>query len=219
MTIGAVIFDLDGTLVDSLDDLAESVNTVLVERGLPPRPRDAYRDFVGEGIGALVRRALGDAADRVALDDCVTAVRREYGTRWDRKTRAYPGMVEALAALRVRGIRSAVLSNKPHALVLKIVRRFFGEGSFGATLGAESGFDRKPDPRGAIEVARRLDVRTTRCMLVGDSAIDMRTARAASMMPVGALWGFRSETELVEAGAVELVASADAIVTLVDASA
>ena len=216
MTIGAVIFDLDGTLVDSLDDLADSVNAALAERGLPTHARDAYRYFVGDGIPALVRRALGERGDAASLEACVSAVRREYATRWDRKTRPYAGMVEALAALRARGVRLAVLSNKPHALVMKIVERFFAAGAFYASLGAESGFDRKPDPRGAIEVARRLDVMPKRCMYVGDSSIDMQTARAASMLPVGAVWGFRGAAELLDSGATHLVESPDAIVALVD---
>lgn len=216
MKVDAVIFDLDGTLVDSFDDLADSVNAVLVARGMTPHPRDAYRHFVGDGIRELVRRALGDAPLGLETDTCVSEVRSEYATRWDRKTRPYPRMLEALTTLGARGIAMAILSNKPHALVMRIAERFFARGTFRAVLGAECGFARKPDPAGAIEIARRLDVAPNRCAYVGDTATDMQAACAVEMAPLGALWGFRDATELSAAGAVRLLETPDAVIPVLE---
>ena len=200
-----MIFDLDGTLVDSLDDLADSVNAVLVAQRFDPHPRDAYREFVGDGVKELVRRALGEAATDVAvLETAVAAVREEYATRWDRRTRPYPGIPETLATLGARGLALAVLSNKPHPFTVRIVERFFGDDTFRRVLGAESGYERKPDPAGALAIARDLGVPPRQWLYVGDSATDVRTALAAGMTPVGVLWGFRDASELSAAGAVRL---------------
>ena len=207
MSAHCIIFDLDGTLVDSLADLGESVNSVLGERGLPTHPLDAYRKFVGDGIVVLVRRALGDASASTKLvDDCVARVRAVYGGRWDLKTRPYPGVVPAVAQLRELGCMLAVLSNKPHPMTTVIVSRFFPEGSFHAVLGAEMGYARKPNPSGALELAARCGVAPARCLYVGDTATDMETASRAGMQSIGALWGFRDAAELKAAGASVLVA-------------
>lgn len=201
-----MIFDLDGTLVDSLDDIADSVNAALIARRFDPHPRDAYRAFVGDGIKDLVRRALVEAgaADAMLLDAVVAAVREEYARRWDRKTRPYPGIRETLATLGARGLALAVFSNKPHPFTVRVVERFFGAETFRRVLGAENGYERKPDPAGALAIARGLGVPPRRWLYVGDSATDVRTALAAGMTPVGALWGFRDASELRAAGAVRL---------------
>lgn len=218
MTAGAIIFDLDGTLVDSLADLGESVNVVLAERGLAPHSLDAYRGFVGDGIINLVRRALAPAdATEIVVDQCVDRLRDVYGARWDRKTRPYPEMAQTIATLRGLHVELAVLSNKPHPLTRVIVERFFESGAFRAVLGAEAGFARKPDPGGALELARICEVAPEHCMYVGDTATDMQTALAASMRPVGVLWGFREAAELSAAGAATLVARPIEIVDLVRA--
>jgi phosphoglycolate phosphatase len=206
VSIDGIIFDLDGTLVDSLDDLADSVNTVLIARGFDPHPRDAYRAFVGNGIAELVRRAVGAAgSDTALLEACVTAVRAEYESRWDRKTCPYPGIAETLATLRGYGIALAVLSNKPHPLTVRVVDRYFGSDAFRAVLGAEVGYERKPDPAGALAIAESIGIAPPRWLYVGDSATDILTALAADMMPIGVLWGFRDARELAAAGALRLV--------------
>lgn len=201
----AVIFDLDGTLVDSLADIGESMNTVLQELSLPQHPLVAYRRFVGDGMRMLVCRALPEShrtEDRIG--DVLARLREVYGARWDLKTRPYTHMSEALQELLTLGFRLAVLSNKPHPLTVAMVERLFPPDTFAAVIGAEAGFPKKPDPGAALALARRMSVPPAACAYVGDTATDMRTARAAGMYAIGALWGFRDAGELSSSGAQSL---------------
>ena len=208
----AVIFDLDGTLLDTLQDLADSMNAVLEEFGLPTHPADSYRLFVGEGVGNLVRRALPrDWTERVAradgfLDRCVEAMREQYELRWASRTAPYPGIPEMLRALDSRGVAMAVLSNKPDAFTRKIVGRFLGERTFRVVLGARDGVPRKPDPAGVLDILARLGTGAGATLYVGDSGTDMDTAHASGLVSVGVLWGFRGEAELRAHCAHHLVA-------------
>ncbi len=198
----AVIFDLDGTLLDSLEDLADSMNAVLLRSGLPTHPLDAYRYFVGEGIEMLVRRAVPEperTPERLAGH--VAAMRSEYEIRSVVKTRPYPGVPDLLDALQSREVPAAILSNKPHEATLDVVARLLGRWSFRAVLGARPTVPKKPDPAGALEIAGGLGIPPEEILYLGDTATDMRTARAACMRAVGALWGFRTADELREAGA------------------
>jgi phosphoglycolate phosphatase len=202
----AVIFDLDGTLVDSLADLGDSTNAVLSAEGFPAHPLDAYRHFVGDGIVNLMARALPcEARTEAVIARCTERLRHVYASRWDGKTTPYMGIHAALRLLRDADCRLGVLTNKPQAMARLIVERFFADAGFEVLLGAEAGFPRKPDPSGAIEVGRRLGAPADRCVYVGDTATDMRTAHAAGMAAVGVLWGFRDADELNHAGADRLV--------------
>jgi len=205
VSVQAAVFDLDGTLVNSLADLGESMNAVLAELELPQHPLAAYRRFVGDGIRTLVVRALPETArsdERVSA--AVERLRSVYGARWDLKTRPYDQMTDTLNSLGKLGLRLGILSNKPHPLTVRVVERFFPAGTFTAVLGAEAGFPRKPDPASALELARRLSVEASNCCYVGDTSTDMRTARAAGMYAIGALWGFRDADELSSSGAQAL---------------
>ncbi len=202
MEYAAVMFDLDGTLLDTIKDIADSMNAVLERRGLPGHPAERYKSFVGDGVETLVRRALpADRRHHRVLAECVEEVVREYAARWDRKTRPYPGVPEMLDALEARGFKLAVLSNKPEEATRLCVERFFGGNRFQAVRGARPGLPRKPDPAGALEIAADLDVEPARWLYLGDTDTDMLTARRAGMVPVGAAWGFRGERELAESGA------------------
>ncbi len=206
----AVIFDLDGTLLDSLEDLADSVNAVLAARDMKTQPVDAYRYYVGDGVTNLVRRAIaaargGTPPDPRTLEECIRATRAEYSTRWAAKTRPYPGIPELLAGLRARGIHLGVLTNKPHDFAPSVVERFLGRDTFDAVLGARADIPNKPDPTGAREILRLLDVDPSEVLYVGDTGTDMDTAHAAGIESVGALWGFRPRSELVAHRAVHLI--------------
>lgn len=203
----AVLFDLDGTLLDTLTDLADSMNAVLRGRGFPEHPRDSYRFFIGDGVPTLVRRALppAAAADDELAEAAVLEYHREYGRRWDAATRPYPGIAELLWELTRRGLPMAVLSNKPDRFTSTCTDRFFPGIRFAHVEGQRPDRPHKPDPAGAFEAARRMGVKPAEVLYVGDSSVDMRTARAAGMFPLGVSWGFRPRAELLEHGALSIV--------------
>lgn len=206
MRFAATVFDLDGTLLDTLDDIANAANRVLTAGGFPTHPNPDYRILVGEGVVKLMQRALPQAnQDEATIRRFVAAYEEEYERTWNAQTRPYAGIPDLLDGLVARGLRLAVLSNKPDRFTQRCVEEFLGKWPFGAVLGASDRLPRKPDPAGAIEVARRLGVPPAECMFVGDSGIDMQTACAARMWPVGVLWGFRGREELLEAGAQRLI--------------
>lgn len=201
-----VLFDLDGTLVDSLTDLADSMNRVLTRQGLPPHPVQAYRYFVGDGIVNLVQRALpAKARQQDFIEECARKMRQEYASHWGDTTRPYPGIAELLDALTNRGIALAILSNKPDELTQEVVRTLLPGWHFTAVAGARETIPRKPDPAGALRIASLLHREPKDFLYLGDTNTDMQTARAAQMFAVGALWGFRTAAELQENGAQALL--------------
>jgi phosphoglycolate phosphatase len=202
----AVIFDLDGTLLDTLDDLADSVNAVLLTHGYKTHGRESYRYFVGDGIINLILRALPDeAADELSAKSLLPEVDAEYNNRWHAKTAPYPGIKSLLTRLSSKGIKLAVLSNKPHIFTTQIVQHFFPETAFEMVFGARDGIPRKPDPAAAIDIAHRLALPPNSILYLGDTNTDMKTAVSAGMFAVGAAWGFRPVEELVEAGANSII--------------
>jgi phosphoglycolate phosphatase len=186
MKIGAALFDLDGTIADTLDDIAASTNMVLAARDLPTYDRDAYRHFVGEGVVAAEFKVV-------------------YAAHLVDRTAPYPGVRDLLNQLAARGVAIAVLSNKPDWATQKVVGELFADVPFSAVVGFREHVPRKPDPTSALAMAESLGVPPGRCALIGDTATDMKTAVAAGMIPVGVLWGFRDREELVEAGAKHLI--------------
>jgi len=201
-----VIFDLDGTLVDSLGDLADSMNAVLTKLGHPTHAGAAYRHFVGDGIVMLARRALPAAARRDELiAECVAEMRAEYATRQTATTRPFPGVPEVLSELRRRGVLTAVLSNKPDRPSREIVDALLAFHPFDMVRGARPDVPLKPDPTAALDIAERLGVEASEAVFVGDTNIDMRTGCAAGMTAVGVTWGFRDEHDLVSGGAHRVI--------------
>ncbi len=202
MTFKAVLFDLDGTLLDTLEDIADSANRVLAGRGFPSHPTNAYREAVGQGARQLIINILPDAnRDPDTIRICLDAFLRDYGQNWKRKTKLYAGVTELLDALKTRGIKMAVLSNKPAEFTVKCIHELLAGWTFDAVIGASDDMPSKPDPTGAFEIAGRLKIPPEEFLFVGDSGIDMRTAVAARMFAVGALWGFRGREELLREGA------------------
>jgi phosphoglycolate phosphatase len=205
MEYKGVIFDLDGTLLDTLADLADSMNQVLQDKGFPTHPIAAFRHFVGDGAAMLVSRALPPEKRTELAADCLEAFLEEYNRNWNIKTKPYSGVPELLDALTGKHIEMAVFTNKPQHFAELCIKEFLSDWKFTAILGQRDGFPLKPDPAGPLEIARRLDIPKHEFLYLGDSNIDMRTAVNASMFPVGALWGFRSEKELRESGAAEVI--------------
>ncbi len=219
MDYHAVIFDLDGTLLDTLADIANSANRVLRERGFPPHEVDAYRYFIGDGVHRLFSRVLPTEHRKPdAIVQCVEAFRETYGRHWNVRTKPYDGIPELLDAVAARGLKTAVLSNKPHDLTARCVDEYFSRWRFHAALGQREGIPPKPDPAGAREITERLGVPPERFLYLGDTGVDMMTARNAGMDPVGALWGFRSLEELREGGARAVIRRPTELLNLLDGS-
>lgn len=184
----AAIFDLDGTLIDSVADIAAAVNAALQEHGHPAHPLEAYCEFVGEGVEVLITRALEPAPfDQAVLD----RYRQLYAADMTKRTAPYPGIQEMLVALQASGWRLGVLSNKPHPATCALVQYFFAGIAFGAVAGQRPELPRKPDPTAALDLAAQLGVVPSACWFVGDTIIDMQTARNAGMGAIGVTWGFR----------------------------
>jgi phosphoglycolate phosphatase len=206
MNFQAVLFDLDGTLLDTLDDLADSTNLALSKLGLPEHPAEAYKEFIGDGIENLVRRAVpADRRDSATLAECGRLTREHYAARWAEKTRPYDGVADLLDALTNRGVRMTVFSNKPDEFTQLCVARLLAGRRFEVVLGATAALPKKPDPAGALLIAERLQLSPAEVVYLGDTGTDMQTAVAAGMFPVGALWGFRAAEELLAAGARALI--------------
>ena len=202
----AVIFDLDGTLVDSLGDLADSTNTVLSRRGYPVHELDAYRYFVGDGMLNLILRALPrDKATHSLAKELHPEIDAEYSNNWHTRTRPYNDIPELLSVLSSRGLRLAVLSNKPDHFTTRIVRYFFPEVPFDPVFGYREGIPRKPDPTAALDIVKRFGLIKTEVLYIGDTNTDMQTANAADLYAVGAAWGFRPVEELADSGAQAII--------------
>lgn len=215
MRFDAILFDLDGTLADTLDDIAASMNWALERNALDPHPADAYRELVGEGVSRLVERAI--PAGRQDLHEAVLEdLRAHYTEHMLDRTAPYPGVPEMLDAIATRGLPMAILSNKPEPATRWMVDRLFPAWPFAYVAGERPGMPHKPDPRPATEIARGLGVDPARVLYLGDTRTDMETAVAAGMFGVGALWGFRDEAELRAHGASEVVEHPRDVVPLID---
>ena len=219
MHFKAILFDLDGTLLDTLEDLGNAANRVLEKYDFPTHPLDTYRYFVGDGATVLMKRALPEnKRNDDTIGVCVQTFREEYGKSWNVKTRPYDGVPEMLDALTAGGLKMAVLSNKPDEFTKRCITEFLPKWNFDMVLGQSNLMPLKPNPKGALEIARCLNVIPSHFIYLGDTAIDMKTAIAAGMYPVGALWGFRTEKELLENGAQALIKRPQEILTLLDLS-
>ncbi len=220
MKYRAVIFDLDGTLLNTLDDLGNAMNRTLKQEGFPTHPIDAYRYFIGNGARKLATRALPEAhRDQDTIERCLTGFRTDYADHWNVNTKPYDNVPAMLDALTARGLKLAVLSNKPDADTKRCVAELLPDWTFAIALGQRDGVPHKPDPIGAHDIAAYLQVSAAECLYVGDTSVDMQTAMAARMFAVGVLWGFRPRQELEESGAQALLTHPLDILELLDAPA
>ncbi|MET0401357.1 MAG: HAD family hydrolase [Cystobacter sp.] len=191
----AALFDLDGTLLDSLHDIGAAMNHALSTYNLPTHPLTSYRYFVGEGVRTLVARALPEGhAD--AQESVLHTYRSFYSEHMMDHTQPFPGILPLLARLASEGMKLAVLSNKPDAATRRLVTALLPDVRFEAVYGERTGVPRKPDPTSALALAAELGVAPGACAFIGDTSVDMDTARAAGMYAVGVTWGFRDEAEL-----------------------
>lgn len=204
MHIRGIIFDLDGTLVDTLPDIAAAVNAGRTALDLPPWPLSDVRRWIGEGLPTLCQRALTDAP-HIPVEKMIPIVSAYYEAHRLDQAAPYPGVPELLDALTARAIPMAILSNKPHVHTLPMAQAIFGRWPFVAIEGYRLEERRKPDPRTALDIARAMRLEPDQVALIGDSDTDMRTAVNAGLTPVGATWGYRSREIITAAGALRLV--------------
>ncbi len=194
----AILFDLDGTLVNTLEDLANATNTVIAANGYPTQPLDAYRQFVGSGARMLLARAMG-----VSGEDVSNTVFEQFLAEYDRRlletVAPYDGVIATLDALAEVGFLFGVVTNKPHEQAVRLVRHLFGD-RFGCIFGGCDAYPRKPDPACVTFAAEALGVAVSDCVMVGDSDVDVFTAHAAGIPCIGCTFGFRGEAELRGAG-------------------
>ncbi|MFC1798939.1 HAD family hydrolase [Thermodesulfobacteriota bacterium] len=206
MRFKAVIFDLDGTLLNTLDDLADSTNYVLEEYGCPIHDTEAYRYFIGDGFKKLIERTLpDDRRDASIVHEAVARLEVIYGESWAVKTKPYRGIPQLLDRIAEHDLKMVVLSNKPDGPAKQVVAHFFRQWNFEIVLGSRPAIPNKPDPTTAVEISRTLDIPPEEFLFLGDTGIDMQTAVAANMYAIGVLWGFRGADELIENGAQLLV--------------
>lgn len=201
----AVIFDLDGTLVDTIEDIASAVNGVLAGRGYPTHESAAFYRMVGNGMRNLMKVALPAGASGSEIDACATAATEVYARDPVGRSRLYPGIAELIEGLRRRVVPMAVLSNKPDPLTRLCVEALFPDRPFRAAYGERPGIPRKPDPAAALALAAELGVEAAAVLYVGDSDVDMETSRRAGFFAVGAAWGFRGAAELAASGADRII--------------
>lgn len=203
MNLRAAVFDLDGTLLDTIEDLTDSMNAALSAQGYPVLTAAECKTLVGDGLSVFIKRALPASRrdDPQVVRQLLEAMRAEYRVRSTVKTRPYAGVPEMLKALAERGVPLAVLSNKPHAATVAVVDHFFPGAPFRAVFGARESVAIKPDPAAALEIAALLGLPPAAILYLGDTNTDMATAAAAGMFGVGAVWGFRTPAELLASGA------------------
>jgi len=196
----AIIFDLDGTLINSIPDIADSMNETLLRYGYPQYSHNQYKYFVGNGIRRLVERCLPSEspADVEAVYRSMVEV---YGNNCVNKTALYEGIPELLDGLTAKGIKMAILSNKTDSITQKVCDKLFGNRHFEMILGATENFPKKPNPESALFVAHRIYTSPEDIFYLGDTSIDMETACSAGFFPAGTSWGFRPKDELINSGA------------------
>lgn len=210
----AIIFDLDGTLLNTLDDLADSCNYVLAQKGYPTFAAERYRSFVGNGAAILMTRIHPQGTSQEELNDSLEKFTAYYSAHKDIRTAPYPGIPDLLKKLKAEGIRLCVLSNKPHEISVQIVRQYFGDDAFDIIQGKSPRFPVKPDPTSCDYLIGKLGLDRREVLYVGDSQVDMQTGRNAGLTRCGVCWGFRSEEELKAEGADYLARSADDILKI-----
>ena len=207
------IFDLDGTLLDTLKDLADACNFALRSYGFPEHQIEEYKYFLGNGVYKLVERALPmDKKDGETVDKVLTEFKKYYEKHKSDFTKPYDGIEELLIALKETGIKTAVVSNKPHEFAVEIVERYFAK-SFDIVFGKREGYLAKPDPTTVIETLNHFKCKKEEAVYIGDSDVDMFTGKNAGLFSIGVAWGFRGAEELSAAGADKIVYTSEELLS------
>lgn len=211
-----IVFDLDGTLINSLEDLADSANWMLIQHGFPTHPVDAYRYFVGDGMRKLIERILPpEERNEKQIERCKAEFIAYYTIHMEDKTVVYPGMIELLKELKDRGLKIAVATNKVHIAVAPLMAKYFPGIRFDSMIGQREGIPVKPHPQIMYDILKETGCQQSEALHVGDTATDMQLAHSAGVTPVGVLWGYRPLEELQEAGAKFIISRPEELLGLV----
>ena len=212
-----IVFDLDGTLLNSLEDLADSANWVLEQHGFPTHPVDAYRYFVGDGVRKLIERILPqEERTEARIEQCRQEFVAYYKVHMEDKTSVYEGITELLVELKNRGLKIAVATNKVHIAVKPLMEKYFPEIRFDSMIGQREGVPVKPAPQIMYDILKETGCKPSETLHIGDTATDMQLAHNAGITPVGVLWGYRPLEELQEAGARYIIEHPLELLKIVD---
>ncbi|WP_455381974.1 HAD family hydrolase [Salinispira pacifica] len=215
----AVLYDLDGTLLDTIGDISAAANSVLRRHGYPTHDPEEYRTLVGWGLAELMRRCIPEEElTQQLLDSCTAEFKAEYAAHPVARTHPYEGVIAVVRELKRRGYAQAVLSNKAHEITTIIVERMLPAGVFEIVQGHKSSVPAKPDPQAALAICEALRLRPPQVLYVGDTAVDMETARSANMVAYGVSWGFRGPKEMIDAGAAHIINSPFELLDLLPAT-
>lgn len=211
-----VIFDLDGTVLNTLNGLADAGNYALSQMKLPTHSIESYRFYVGNGIPKLIERMLPKNTDEATFSEAYEIFCSYYNTHMNDKTIPYPGIPDLLQALKKRGVKLALVSNKAHEFAVEMIERYFPK-TFDAVFGSVEGFPKKPDPYWVLRALETLAVQPDETFYVGDSGVDMQTAHRAGLIACGVLWGFRDRGELEENGADLICGDSEKLLSMITA--
>ena len=215
MDYKAVIFDLDGTLLNTLEDIAAAANRVLETMNMPTHPLEAYRLFVGNGMKTILTRILPEQQQKPSIiAEAVKCFQEDYSQHWNVKTSVYDGIEKMLDTLTEEGYPISILSNKPDNFTHQCVEQLLPKWTFWPLFGQRPDVPRKPDPQAALEITEKLNLKPSEILFVGDSSVDMKTASNAGLDGAGVLWGFRSEEELRNSGADYIIAHPRELITI-----
>lgn len=214
MKTALIIFDLDGTLLNTLDDLADSGNFILRTYGFSEHPVNAYRFFVGDGIRKLIERIIPeDKRESTFIEEVQQEFMKHYEIHKHDKTAPYPGIIELLKTVKNRNIKIAIASNKTHEVIEKMMDFYFRGIQFDAVFGQRKQVPPKPNPRIVIDILHKTGIPKEKTLYVGDTSVDMLTAHNAGLKSIGVLWGFRSKEELLKAGADCIIEKPEELLT------
>ncbi len=215
MKYKSIIFDLDGTLLDTIEDLADAANKTLGILGFPSHPVEKYNYFIGGGVKKLMERALPEGKrDAETLQKAVEIQQKTYAEHWNKKTKPYLGILELLAEVKQRRITMSILSNKPDDFTKLCVSELLPINFFEIVRGGMEGIPLKPDPASALDISEKLKISPRETIYVGDTDVDIKTALGAGMFAVGVLWGFRQKEELLQAGANKIISSPEELLEI-----
>lgn len=214
MKFETAIFDLDGTLLDTLDDLMNSANFAMREHGFPERERNEIRQFVGNGVGMLIKRAVPAGTDIEPEEECLDVFRKHYSEHKEDNTAPYDGIIPALLKLKEAGIKTAVVSNKFDKAVKELCKPFFGD-LIPVCIGERENVRRKPCPDSVFEALKELGTKKETAIYIGDSDTDVLTAKNAGLPCIGVTWGFRDRDVLEKAGADYIIDNPEELLTII----